>query len=180
MHTVVATTNGIFLAYIITPANIADMDIALPLMHKLKADYDNLFKLSYYIIDSGCDKLLIYQKAVNTFGAQAIIHINWRNTKVPPEGITWEGRLVCTMNYPYVNCGNDNGTNKLLCPYVCDKVDYRMSSSWCTSTKSGYMGKKMTHDLFLIHCVEQKLGKNFMVRELLQSNSLAMKKKTMY
>jgi transposase len=146
MHAVVDTTSGIPLAYIITSANIADMDLALPLMHKLKDDYDNLFKPSYYIMDTGYDKPLIYQDAVNKFSAQAIIPLNWRNTKLPPEGINWNGQLVCPMDFPYVNGGNDKGTIKLLCPHVCGKADCPMGSHWCTNAKSGYVSKVKIKD----------------------------------
>ena len=36
---------------------------------------------------------------------KAIIPINWRNTKTPPEGINFEAQLVCAMNHPYVYGG---------------------------------------------------------------------------
>uniref|UniRef100_UPI0012FF6EEC transposase n=1 Tax=Petroclostridium xylanilyticum TaxID=1792311 RepID=UPI0012FF6EEC len=145
MHAVVDTTSGIPLGYIITPANIADMVMAIPLMNKLKEDYENLFKPSYYIMDTGYDTPAIYQHAI-LLGAQAIISINWRNTKIPPEGINWEGQLVCTMNFPYVNGGNDNGTIRLLCPHTCGKANCPMGSNWCTTAKSGYVGKVKIKD----------------------------------
>lgn len=146
MHAVVDTSSGIPIAYIITPANISDMVMAIPLMNKLKKDYDNLFKPSYYIMDSGYDTPSIYEHAVNTFGGQAIAPINWRNTKIPPEGINLDGQLVCTMNFPYVNGGNDNGTIRLLCPHTCGKVNCPMGSNWCSSAKSWYVGKVKIKD----------------------------------
>lgn len=146
MHALVDTASGIPLAYIITPANVADMDMALPLMQKLKEDYNQLFKPSYYIMDTGYDKPLIYKEALETFGGQAIIPINWRNTKIPPEGINWDGQLVCSMNHPYVYGGNDKGTIRLLCPHECGKVSCSMGSHWCTNAKSGYVGKVRVKD----------------------------------
>lgn len=146
MHAVVDTSSGIPLGYIITPANVADMVIAIPLMNKLKQDYDNLFKPSYYIMDTGYDIPEIYNQAFNTFGGQAIAPINWRNTKTTPEGINWDGQLVCTMNYPYINGGNDNGTIRLFCPHVCGKAECPMGSNWCSSAKSGYVGKVRIKD----------------------------------
>jgi len=146
MHALVDTSSGIPLSYIITPANIADMDIAIPLMEKLKEDYDQVFKPSYYIMDTGYDKPLIYQEAVTNFNAQAIIPLNWRNTKIPPEGINWEGQLICSMNFPYVYGGNDKGTIRLLCPHVHQKADCPMGAHWCTDAKSGYIGKVKIKD----------------------------------
>lgn len=145
MHAVVDTASGIPLGYIITPANIADIAMAIPLMDKIKEDYENLFKPSYYIMDTGYDAPSVYEHALS-LGAQAIIPLNWRNTKIPPEGINWDGQLVCTMNFPYVNGGNDNGTIRLLCPHACGKVNCPMGSSWCTSAKSGYVGKVRMKD----------------------------------
>lgn len=145
MHAVVDTASQMPLAYIITPANIPDMDMAIPLMTKLKEDYDNLFKPSYYIMDTGYDVPSIYEKALS-FNAQAIAPINWRNTKVPPEGINWEGQLVCTMNFPYINGGNDKGTIRLLCPHTCGKSECPMGSNWCTNSISGYIGKVKMKD----------------------------------
>jgi len=146
MHAIVDTSSSIPLAYIITPANVADMAMAMPLMDKLKKDYDNLFKPSYYIMDTGYDTPAIYQHTLNKFGGQAIIPINWRNTKVPPEGVNWKGQLVCSMNYPYVNGGNDNGTIRLLCAHACGKANCIMGSNWCSSAKSGYVGKVRIKD----------------------------------
>ena len=80
------------------------------------------------------------------YHGQTIIPINWRNTKIPPEGINWNGQLVCPMNYAYVYGGNDNGTLKILCPHACGKCDCPMGSSWCSSSSSGYVGKVKIKD----------------------------------
>ena len=88
--------------YIITPANIADMDVAETLFQKMMDDYDEEIHPKYYIMDAGYDKPELYASIYKTFQGQAIVPINWRNTKIPPEGMNKEGHLVCTMNYPYV------------------------------------------------------------------------------
>ena len=146
MHALVDTYSGLPISYIITPANIADMDAAEPLIQKMMGDYENGFKPKYYMMDAGYDKPELYANIYQNFQGQAIVPINWRNTKIPPEGINMKGQLVCPMNYAYVYGGNDQGTIKLLCPHACGKCDCPMGSSWCTSAPSGYVGKVKIKD----------------------------------
>ena len=146
MHALVDTTSGIPISYIITPANIADMDVAEKLIQKMMDDYDEEIHPKYYMMDAGYDKPKLYGAIHTKFHGQAIIPINWRNTKTPPEGMNMEGQLVCAMNYPYVYGGNDNGTIRLLCPHACGKCDCPMGSAWCTCAASGYVGKVKIKD----------------------------------
>ena len=141
MHALVDTYSGLPISYVITPANVADMDAAEPLIQKMMDDYENSFEPKYYMMDAGYDKPNLYSKIHQKFHGQAIVPINWRNTKIPPEGINMKGQLICAMNYAYVYGGNDNGTIKLLCPHACGKCICPMGSSWCTSSSSGYVGK---------------------------------------
>lgn len=146
MHALVDTFSGIPISYIITPANIADIDMAEPLIQKMIDEYNEEIHPKYYMMDAGYDKPELYGSIYTKFHGQAIIPINWRNTKIPPEGMNMEGQLVCAMNYPYVYGGNDNGTIRLLCPHVCGKCDCPMGSAWCTSSKTGYVGKVKIKD----------------------------------
>ena len=146
MHALVDTTSGIPISYIITPANIADMDVAEKLIQKMMDDYDEEIHPKYYMMDAGYDKPKLYDAIHTKFHEQAIIPINWSNTKTPPEGMNMEGQLVCAMNYPYVYGGNDNGTIRLLCPHACGKCDCPMGSAWCTCAASGYVGKVKIKD----------------------------------
>lgn len=146
MHALVDTSSGIPISYIITPANIADMDIAKPLIQKMMDDYDEEIHPKYYMMDAGYDKPDLYAAIHSTFHGQAIIPINWRNTKIPPEGINMDGQLVCAMNYPYVYGGNDNGTIRLLCPHACGKCNCPMGYAWCCSSNTGYVGKVKIKD----------------------------------
>ena len=86
------------------------MDAAEPLIQKMMGDYENGFKPKYYMMDAGYDKPELYANIYQNFQGQAIVPINWRNTKIPPEGINMKGQLVCPMNYAYVYGGNDQGT----------------------------------------------------------------------
>ena len=146
MHALVDTYSGIPISYIITPANIADMDVAENLIQKMMDDYENGFTPKYYMMDAGYDKPDLYASVYHKFHGQAIIPLNWRNTKIPPEGINMSGQLVCPMNYAYVYGGNDNGTIRILCPHVCGKCECPMGSAWCTSAQSGYVGKVKIKD----------------------------------
>lgn len=146
MHALVDTSSGIPISYIITPANIADMDIAETLIRKMMDDYDEEIHPKYYMMDAGYDKPELYTNIYTKFHGQAIIPINWGNTKIPPEGMNMEGQLVCAMNYPYVYGGNDNGTIRLLCPHVCGKCNCPMGSAWCSSSDTGYVGKVKIKD----------------------------------
>lgn len=146
MHALVDTYSGLPISYIITPANIADVDVAEKLIQKMMDDYKNGLTPKYYMMDAGYDKPELYSSVYNKYHGQAIIPINWRNTKIPPEGINWNGQLICPMNYAYVYGGNDNGTIKILCPHACGKCDCPMGSSWCSSSSSGYVGKVKIKD----------------------------------
>ena len=146
MHALVDTYSGLPISYIITPANIADMDVAEALIQKMMDDYENGLTPKCYMMDAGYDKPDLYSGIYHKFHGQAIIPLNWRNTKIPPEGINMKGQFVCPMNYAYVYDGNDNGTIRLLCPHACGKCDCPMGSAWCTSVQSGYVGKVKIKD----------------------------------
>jgi len=146
MHALVDTYSGLPISYIITPANIADIDVAEKLIQKIMDDYENGLTPKYYMMDAGYDKPDLYASIYHKFHGQAIVPLNWRNTKIPPEGVNRKGQLICPMNYAYVYGGNDNGTIKLLCPHACGKCDCPMGSAWCTSSANGYVGKARIKD----------------------------------
>lgn len=85
MHALVDTYSELPISYIITPANIADMDVAEPLIQKMMDDYENGFKPKYYMMDAGYDKPDLYSSIHMKFHSQAIVPLNWRNTKIPPK-----------------------------------------------------------------------------------------------
>lgn len=120
--------------------------MAEPFVRKLMEDYEKSFTPKYYIMDAGYDKPDLYRSICTTYDAQAIIPINWRNTKVPPEGINFEGQPICPMNQPYVYGGNDNGAIRILCPHACGRYDCVMGSAWCSNAKSGYVRKVKIKD----------------------------------
>ncbi|WP_083461507.1 transposase [Cellulosilyticum ruminicola] len=68
--------SGSTLSYMITPANVADIDMAKPLVQKLKEDYEELFKPSYYLMDAGYDKPELDQALYEKYNGQGTISIN--------------------------------------------------------------------------------------------------------
>ena len=74
MHALFDTYSGLPISYIITPANIADVDVAEKLIQKM--------------MDAGYDKPELYSSVYHKYHGQAIIPINWRNTKIPQKEST--------------------------------------------------------------------------------------------
>lgn len=66
MHALVDMVSGIPLSYIITPTNIADIDMAEPLIQKLLKDYEKSFTPKYYIMNTAHVKLDIYRSICTT------------------------------------------------------------------------------------------------------------------
>lgn len=66
MHALVDMVSGIPLSYIITPANIADIDMAEPLIQKLLKYYEKSFTPKYYIMNTAYVKLDIYRSICTT------------------------------------------------------------------------------------------------------------------
>lgn len=54
MHSLVDTYCGLPISYIITPANIADVDVAEKLIQKMMDDYKNGLTPKYYMMDASC------------------------------------------------------------------------------------------------------------------------------
>ena len=73
MHALVDTYSSLPISYIITLANIADMDVAENLIQKMMDDYENGLTPKYYMMDAGCDKPDLYASVYQKFHGQAII-----------------------------------------------------------------------------------------------------------
>lgn len=80
--------------------------------------YENRLTPKYYMMEIRYDKPNLYSNVYHAFHSQAIIPINWKNTKIPPEGISWNGQLICTIIMLMSMGGDYNGF------------------SWCTSSPS--------------------------------------------
>lgn len=76
MHAMVDTYSSLPISYIITPANIADVDVAEKLIQKMMDDYKNGLTPKYYMMDAGYDKPELYSSVYHKYHGQAIIPIN--------------------------------------------------------------------------------------------------------
>ena len=133
LHLAVDVESGLPTTFTVTPANTADSEQAIPLMELMK------YQPVYYCMDKGYDAIKIYN-AVNELGSQAIIPLNKRNEKTPPEGMNKEHWPVCSMGYPMVYWGAEKERNsvKFRCPHTCGQKDCYMGSNWCSDSDLGY------------------------------------------
>lgn len=83
----------------------------------------------------GYDTKDIYN-AVRAHKAQAIIPLNLRGEKKPPEGLSKYRTPVCSMGYPLVSWGCDRKRKalKFRWPHACDKVNCPQGSEWCSDS----------------------------------------------
>lgn len=130
-------------AIVVTPANVHDSKMALPLIEKVTASLSEDKWPKHWIMDSAYDVVDIYRKVHDDYHAQAIIPLNTRGTKEPPEGFDFDGTPICSMGYRMAYWGYDaeDGTNKFRCPHVVGKVDCPQGSCWCSSSSYGRVVK---------------------------------------
>ena len=142
LHAAVDAKSGLPLAVRVTPANEPDVCLAIPLMEKAASS-----GTSHYCMDKGYDATDIYRKALE-LGGSAIIPLNLRNEKIPPEGLNRGHAPVCSMGYDmiYWGCDRNTGVLKFRCPHVLGKVDCPQGSNWCSESNYGCVVKKRTED----------------------------------
>jgi len=141
LHILCDTKSELPLEISVTPANIYDGTVALPLIEEFTSSYGDLFKPKYYVMDSGYDFNYIYGDIVNVYQAKPIIAYNPRGSKSPPEGLDDDLYPVCSAGYKMVYWGTDGDYIKLRCPHVCGKVNCIHGSNWCSSSNYGYIRK---------------------------------------
>jgi IS5 family transposase len=108
----------------------------------LKECCDNLnSKPQYYLMDAGYDQKSIYELIRKNYKAQAIIPLNHRGAKEPPEGLDWDATPICSAGYRMTYWGGSNGVNKFRCPHVMGKCDCPFGSSWCSDSNYGMVVK---------------------------------------
>ena len=141
LHLAVDTASELPIAIKVTPANRNDATQAIPLMEAIKN------QPKYYCMDMGYDTKDIYQ-AARSFKSQAIIPLNRRGEKIPPEGMDENRTPVCSMGYSmvYWGCEKDRGILKFRCPHVCGKVECPNGSAWCSESNYGLVVKKKVEE----------------------------------
>lgn len=151
LHLAVDTASELPIAIQVTPANRHDATQAIPLIDSLKT------QPSYYCMDMGYDTKNIYD-AVRAHRAQAIIPLNRRGEKEPPQGLNENRTPVCSMGYPlvYWGCERKHETIKFRCPHVCGKVHCPQGSAWCSNSNYGLVVKKKVSDDPRSYCLPHR------------------------
>ena len=144
VHAIVDTYSELPIAITVTPANQHDATQAIPLIDLASKHAP---QARYFMMDSGYDSKEIYE-TLRKRQVQAIIPLNLRGEKVPPEGLDANRTPICSMGYSMVYWGADEKTGELKfrCPHVCCKVDCPMGSQWCSSSNYGYVVKKYVEE----------------------------------
>jgi len=144
IHLAVDTASELPVALEVTLANINDGDMGPVLVEKVASQAPE-GKLAYVLEDSGYDQLKNYE-AAKAHGAQAIIPLNLRNAKEPPEGFSFNGTPRCSMGYDMVYWGYEKNYLKFRCPHALGKVDCPNGMAWCSSSNYGMVVKINVND----------------------------------
>ena len=139
IHLAVDTHSELPIALAVTPANVYDGDMAIPLMKEVMGDLD--WKVKFVMMDAGYDQVKNYE-AARSYGAQAIIALNKRGEKEPPAGIASNGTPRCTMGYEMVYWGAEKDRLKFRCPHVVGKTDCPLGTAACSDSNYGMVVKK--------------------------------------
>lgn len=126
------------LSVMVTPANVHDGTIAVPLIEEFLKQYRDLFRPLFYAMDSGYDYNSVYDAVINHFEATPIIAYNPRGSHAAPEGLDDEFHPVCSCGYKLVYWGIDGDYMKFRCPQVLGKCNCPHGSAWCSSSNYGY------------------------------------------
>lgn len=121
-----------------TPASVHDGSVASEMIRNFLDSYAEVFKPSYYLMDSGYDYDYLYRDIVDTYDAIPIIAYNPRGSKAPPEGLSDNLHPVCSAGYELKYWGKDANYMKFRCPHMTGDVDCPFGSSWCSSSNYGF------------------------------------------
>lgn len=120
IHLAVDTASELPVALEVTPAHVYDGEMAIPLVQSVVENYN--WTVKYVMMDAGYDQVKNYE-AARGYDAQAIIVLNKRGEKAPPEGMASDGTPRCSMGYDMVYWGADGDRLKFRCPHAVGKVD---------------------------------------------------------
>lgn len=151
------------IAIVVTPANVHDSKVALPLMKKVTSSLPRDKWPRYWVMDMAYDTKTIYAEAFDRYGSQAIIPLNRRGAKEPPEGFDYDGTPLCSMGYRMAYWGYDTSTNthKFRCPHVLCKVNCPFGSAWCSDSSYGMVVKTKVTDDLRRFCVPYRGSRNW-------------------
>ena len=139
LHIATDVKSELPVALSITPASIHDGIVAESILEECNSNLNS--KPQYYLMDAGYDQKSIYELIRKDYKAQAIIPLNHRGAKEPPEGLDWDATPICSAGYRMAYWGGSNGVNKFRCPHVMGKCDCPFGSSWCSASNYGMVVK---------------------------------------
>ncbi|MGB9847040.1 MAG: transposase [Desulfotomaculales bacterium] len=151
LHAATLLTNigPIPLAAILAPANVSDRELAP------RQEHERLFGFcpEYYLMDAGYDSGDIYQLALDLKG-QAIIKLNRRNQKGPPQGFNEELIPLCPAGQPMVYWGADKKhmTIKFRCPKAAGRQVKCESQCRCNNPYGLVVRFRVTDNPRLFSC----------------------------
>lgn len=163
LHTAIDCQSELPIAIMVTPANIHDAKMAIPLIELVNQSLADASKPKYYSMDMGYDSKEIYTVITNEFKGQAIIPINPRGAKDHPEGCDFDGTPICSMGQKMVYWGSDakTRTNKYRCPHVMGKYDCPHGSAWCSQSSYGLVVKTKVQDNPRLNCLPARGTRNW-------------------
>ncbi|MCL6445408.1 MAG: transposase [Alicyclobacillus sp.] len=138
VHVAVDAKSELPMALRVTPANVHDGDMAIPLMEEL---HHHDWRIRFVLMDAGYDQVKNYE-AARAMGAQAMIPMNRRNEKEPPEGMDFDGTPRCTMGYRMTYWGADGDWLKFRCPHATGQVDCPLGMAACSASNYGMVVNK--------------------------------------
>ena len=139
LHLVVDALYELPLAFILTPANVADTTQMKPLLLKASADQEKT-KLEAVITDKGYDSQDNNEFVYKECKAVPIIPIReWKDAQLP-DICNAKGTPLCSCGLEMVYWGRDGKYLKYRCPHVLGKGECK-SRFRCTASPYGYVLK---------------------------------------
>lgn len=133
-HILVDAISGLPIAEITTTANIADSEIAIPLLRNIHSWFP--LDETFFIADKGYDIKDIYNYVYNELHGHCFIPLNQRNSKKNRKSIPC-GNLICDAGFAMIKDGRQylSGSikQKFRCPFYSSKDD-----SACTCNHPKY------------------------------------------
>ncbi len=125
------------MALTVARANVYDGEMVIPLMEELRQDW----RIRFVLMDAGYDQTK-NDEAARALGAQAIIPMNRRNEKEPPEGMDFDGTPRRTMGYRMTYWGAEGDWLKFRCPHAAGQIDCPLGMAACSASNYGMVVKK--------------------------------------
>jgi IS5 family transposase len=96
LHIATDVKSELPVALMATPASIHDGTMAEDILKECRNNLTS--KPEYYLMDAGYDHKAIYEIVRKDYKAQAIIPLNHRRAKEPPEGLDWDATPICSAD----------------------------------------------------------------------------------